>query len=444
MQNSIKLLKNKREAQLKQLKREVAKLLESGQDRTARIRVEHVVREEKTTSAYELIEIYCELIVSRRSIIDSQKNCPIDMKEAISSVIFASPKCGDIPELMDVRKHFTAKYGKEFVSAAIELRPECSVSRMLVEKLSVKAPDGQTKIKILRGIAQEHNVKWDPNSLEEQDTRHPEDLLNGPDTFEKASKIFLEPRVQASPSRDDQGPPNVHVPPKHDVSGSFYEHHASYSLPSQNVNSADGGAKRVTTSGNASEEEESTRSYSGDGSAFSLGGKKWNMEFKDATAAAQAAAASAELASMAARAAAELSSREKVTRQYSMESPKYSAYVPSGRSQKYARSQLQGEDLAKRPVNNAFTGRNSWMHDDQIDRTEQDILGGETENSYRINHKNTDKSTRSASLMSTTASIDNGPLVSGSQKTDRYPQRNSSDLESSDSIGGESTKRQSC
>ncbi|KAG6662094.1 hypothetical protein CIPAW_03G219200 [Carya illinoinensis] len=362
------------------------------------------------------------------------RKCPIDMKEAISSVIFASPKCGDIPELMDVRKHFTAKYGKEFVSAAIELRPECSVSRMLVEKSSAKAPDGQTKIKILRGIAQEHNVKWDPNSLEEQDTRHPEDLLNGPNTFEKASKIFLEPRVQASPSRDDKGPPNVHVPPKHDVSGNFYEHHASYSPPSQNVNSADGGAKRATTLGNASEEGESTRSYSGDGSAFSLGGKNWNMEFKDTTAAAQAAAASAELASMAARAAAELSSREKVTRQYSMESPEYSAYAPSGReSQKYARSQLQGEDLAKRPVNNAFTGRNSWMHVDQIDRTKQDILGGETENSYRINHKNTDKSTRSASLMSTTASIDN----------DRFPQRNSSDLENSDSIGGESTKRQS-
>ncbi|XP_041005860.1 uncharacterized protein LOC121250728 [Juglans microcarpa x Juglans regia] len=450
----IKLLKNKREAQVKQLKRAVAKLLQSGQDRTARIRVEHVVREDKTTSAYELIEIYCELIVARLSIIDSQKNCPIDMKEAISSVIFASPRCGDIPELMDVRKHFTAKYGKEFVSAAIELRPECGVSRMLVEKLSAKTPDGQTKIKILRGIAEEHNVKWDPNSLEEQDTRHPEDLLNGPNTFEKASKIFLEPRVQASPSRDDKGPPNVHVPPKHDASGNFYEQHARYSPTSQNVNSADGGAKRVTTfgtfhsdvgtPGNESEERESTHSYSGYGNAFSLGGKNWNMEFKDATAAAQAAAASAELASMAARAAAELSSREKVTRQYSMESPKSSACALSGReSQKYARSQLRGEHLTKHPVNNAFPGRNSWMHEDQIDRTEQDILAGETENFYRNNHKNTDKSTRSASLKSTTASIDNGPLVSGSQKTDRYPQRNSSDLKNSDSIGGESTKRRS-
>lgn len=45
--------------------------------------------------------------------------------------MFASPRCADVPELMDIRKHFTAKYGKEFVSAAVELRPDSGVSRMV-------------------------------------------------------------------------------------------------------------------------------------------------------------------------------------------------------------------------------------------------------------------------------------------------------------------------
>lgn len=62
---------------------------------------------------------------------EDSRNCPIDLKEAIASVIFASPRCADVPELMDVRKHFTAKYGKEFVSAAVELRPDCGVSRLV-------------------------------------------------------------------------------------------------------------------------------------------------------------------------------------------------------------------------------------------------------------------------------------------------------------------------
>ncbi|XP_058767961.1 F-box/FBD/LRR-repeat protein At1g16930-like [Vicia villosa] len=71
-------------------------------------------------------------------------NCPIDLKEAVSSVIFATPRCSDIPKLADVKKHMASKYGKEFVSAAVELRPDCGVNRLLVEKFSAKAPDGPT------------------------------------------------------------------------------------------------------------------------------------------------------------------------------------------------------------------------------------------------------------------------------------------------------------
>lgn len=54
-------------------------------------------------------------------------------------------------------------------------------------------------------------------------------------------------------------------------------------------------------------------------SDFQKGRHNWEMEFKDAATAAQAAAESAERASVAARAAAELSNREKLTRQCSGE-----------------------------------------------------------------------------------------------------------------------------
>ncbi|KAE9587906.1 putative vacuolar protein sorting-associated protein Ist1 [Lupinus albus] len=126
----IKILKNKKEGEVRKLKRELAQLLNSAQEQSARIRVEHVIREEKLLAAYDLVEIYCELIAARLPIIESQKNCPIDLKEAISSVIFASPRLTDIPELVNVRKQITSKYGKEFVSAAVELRPDCGVNRL--------------------------------------------------------------------------------------------------------------------------------------------------------------------------------------------------------------------------------------------------------------------------------------------------------------------------
>ena len=47
----------------------------------------------------------------------------------------------------------------------------------LVEKLSANAPDGQTKSKALRAIAEEHNIKWDPESFGQSDALPSDDLL---------------------------------------------------------------------------------------------------------------------------------------------------------------------------------------------------------------------------------------------------------------------------
>jgi len=55
----------------------------------------------------------------------------LDLKEAISSVCFAAPRCADLPELMQVQMAFAAKYGKEFVGAATELMPNCGVNRQV-------------------------------------------------------------------------------------------------------------------------------------------------------------------------------------------------------------------------------------------------------------------------------------------------------------------------
>lgn len=58
----------------------------------------------------------------------------------------------------------------------------------MVDKLSVLAPDGETKTKILKAIAEEHNVKWEPKSFE-QNNEPASDLLVWP-SFCKASYIL--------------------------------------------------------------------------------------------------------------------------------------------------------------------------------------------------------------------------------------------------------------
>ncbi|PWA39511.1 hypothetical protein CTI12_AA569900 [Artemisia annua] len=300
----IKLMRNKKGVQINQMNRELAQLLQTGQDRTARIRVEHVIREEKMVAAYDLIEIYCELIVARLPIIETQKTCPIDLKEAITSVIFAAPRCSDIPELANIQKQFKAKYGKDFVSAAVELRPDCGVSRMLVEKLSAVAPDVQTKVKVLSAVAKEHNIEWDATSFEMTESKPPNDLLNGPSNIEKASMETTDPpKVQ---------PSYVNAVPSHEEKRNapinYSEQNKRFTLGSQNTTSTDNDVETssatygdMSSSGTTSERMEKR--------------ENWNMEFKDATSAAHAAAESAERAAMAARAAAQFSKEEKVAKQ---------------------------------------------------------------------------------------------------------------------------------
>ncbi|XP_059630410.1 uncharacterized protein LOC132273466 [Cornus florida] len=187
----IKLLRNRREIQIKQMRRDIAKLLETGQEATARIRVEHIIREEKMMAAQEIIELFCELITVRLPIIETQRECPLDLKEAISSVCFAAPRCADLPELMHVHMLFATKYGKEFVSAATELIPECGVNRQLIELLSVRAPAPDVKLKLLKEIAEEHELDWDPAASETELLKPHEDLLNGPTQFVSGSKLLL-------------------------------------------------------------------------------------------------------------------------------------------------------------------------------------------------------------------------------------------------------------
>lgn len=57
------------------------------------------------------------------------RECPSELQEAVASIIFASPRCSDLPEFMQIRNLFTTKYGKEFVSSASELRPDSGVNR---------------------------------------------------------------------------------------------------------------------------------------------------------------------------------------------------------------------------------------------------------------------------------------------------------------------------
>lgn len=119
---------------------------------------------------------------------------------------------------------------------------------------------------------------------------------------------------------------------------------------------------------NIGEESEARRGrHSGDASVNYMGRPDWNMEFTDATAAAQAAAESAERASMAARAAAELSSRGKVTAHYAPDSHGFR----EERLERPLGLRPPGEVPPRTQVNNASVAKNFGRPDEHIDSREE-------------------------------------------------------------------------
>lgn len=57
------------------------------------------------------------------------RECPRELREAIASIIFAAPRCSEVPDLLQLKNLFGTKYGKEFIMVSSELRPDSGVNR---------------------------------------------------------------------------------------------------------------------------------------------------------------------------------------------------------------------------------------------------------------------------------------------------------------------------
>ncbi|XP_061337590.1 uncharacterized protein LOC133284562 isoform X2 [Gastrolobium bilobum] len=117
--------------------------------------VEQLIEDESLAAAYELLDHFCEFILTQLSYIRRHKDCPNDIKEAISSLIFASARCGDLPELSVIRKLFGQRYGERFVTTAVELCPGNLVNKQLKENLSVKYVPDDLKYRVVDEIARD-------------------------------------------------------------------------------------------------------------------------------------------------------------------------------------------------------------------------------------------------------------------------------------------------
>eukprot|EP00978_Attheya_sp_CCMP212_P002158 scaffold4463_cov51-Attheya_sp.AAC.1 len=154
---------NKKTALMKQQMREIAKLLteDPPKEEKAKIRAEALIREDNTCEAYEILQLSCELLSERIKLLESHQECPSDLVKSISTLMWASYRVDNIPELTEIRKQFRSKYGKKFEENALANRGDV-LNERVVAKLSAEPPSAYLVQTYLEKICDEFDVDWKP------------------------------------------------------------------------------------------------------------------------------------------------------------------------------------------------------------------------------------------------------------------------------------------
>lgn len=72
--NRLKLLEKKKTELAQKARREIADFIAAGKTERAKIRVEHIIREDYMVEAMELLEMYCDLLLARFGLIQQMKS----------------------------------------------------------------------------------------------------------------------------------------------------------------------------------------------------------------------------------------------------------------------------------------------------------------------------------------------------------------------------------
>ncbi|XP_043562663.1 IST1 homolog isoform X3 [Chiloscyllium plagiosum] len=163
--NRLKLLEKKKTELAQKARKEIADYLAAGKDERARIRVEHIIREDYLVEAMEILELYCDLLLARFGMIQSMKELDTGLSESISTLIWAAPRLqNEVAELRVVSDQLCAKYSKEY-GKLCRTNQIGTVNERLMLKLSVEAPPKILVERYLIEIAKNYNVPYEPDAV---------------------------------------------------------------------------------------------------------------------------------------------------------------------------------------------------------------------------------------------------------------------------------------
>ncbi|KAJ0988652.1 hypothetical protein J5N97_007008 [Dioscorea zingiberensis] len=162
----IAVLGNQHRIRCSQARGDILQLLKLGYRDRALARAEQAIKEQNLLDVFVMIEGYCHLLTEKATLLEHQNECPAELREAISSLIFAASRSGELPELQDIRRMFAEMFGREFASAIVELHGDyCHVNQKMIQNLSKKQTKLETKLMVIMEIAEKEGIEVDLEGL---------------------------------------------------------------------------------------------------------------------------------------------------------------------------------------------------------------------------------------------------------------------------------------
>lgn len=159
----LKLVEKKKMELNQKARRTIGEFLNAGKVDRARIRVEQIIREDYIVEAMDLVESYCDFLVSRFGQLKSTETVDEGLATAISSLIWVTPFFeNDVPELKTISDQLGRKYGKQYLAAAHDNTLK-TVNETLIKKMSVQVPPKVLVEKYLVEIAKDQKIDYKPD-----------------------------------------------------------------------------------------------------------------------------------------------------------------------------------------------------------------------------------------------------------------------------------------
>uniref|UniRef100_A0A5B7ARV9 Putative Regulator of Vps4 activity in the MVB pathway protein n=1 Tax=Davidia involucrata TaxID=16924 RepID=A0A5B7ARV9_DAVIN len=154
----LEMIRRKRNAMQKYLKNDIADLLKNGLDTNAYGRAEGLLVELNMSRCYDFVEQFSGCISNHLSVMNKQRECPEECREAVPSLMLAAARFADLPELRELRSIFIERYGNSL---------ESFVNQEFV-KINSMPPTKDMKLQLLQDIALESGMEWDSKALEQK------------------------------------------------------------------------------------------------------------------------------------------------------------------------------------------------------------------------------------------------------------------------------------